>query len=98
MICQRIFLGWWWRIAVGVGAGFPVVAAAGVAAVGFWIVAEMGVVVGIGVVEFENVAEMGVVVGYENGAAVEVEGVASVPIHGGSWHCTGVLQALPNPC
>jgi hypothetical protein len=29
------FLGWWWRIAVGVGAGFPVVAAAGVAAVGF---------------------------------------------------------------
>jgi hypothetical protein len=47
-------------------------------------VAEMGVVVGIGVVEFENVAEMGVVVGCENGAAVEAEDVASVPVHEGS--------------
>jgi hypothetical protein len=57
------FLGPWWRIAMGVEGGFPMVAAPGAEAVGFGIVAEMGVVVGIGVVEFESVAEMGVVVG-----------------------------------
>jgi hypothetical protein len=39
--------------------GFPIVAVAGATAVGFRILAEMGVVVGIGVVEFGNVGEVG---------------------------------------
>jgi hypothetical protein len=53
------FLGWWWRIAMGIGGGFPIVAVAGATAVGFRILAEMGVVVGIGVAEFGNVGEVG---------------------------------------
>jgi hypothetical protein len=80
----------------GVRGGFPVVVAASAVAMGFGIVAGMGVVVDIGVVEFENVAEMVVVVGCGGGAAAIVEALASVPIGGGSRHCTGVLQALPD--
>jgi hypothetical protein len=55
----KYFLGWWWRIASGIGGGFPAVAVAGAMVVGFRILVEMGLVVGIGFVEFGNVAKVG---------------------------------------
>jgi hypothetical protein len=74
------FLGRWWHIAEEVEGGFPAVVATGAIAVGFGIVAEMGVV-GIGVVEFGNVVEMGVV-GWGGGVIAEVEALASAPVGG----------------